>query len=191
MIVVRVSNGRIPDPGLPFIFAAGTLVTLVCGKRFSLWKSLVEGIGLALPVMGILVGAGMFVQVMTLSGARGLLVTGSLDIPGRFLPLVAAVVVPAFGAVSAYASASVMGIPLVLAMSSGNEIVTAAGLSLLAGIGDLLPPIAVVPTLVSQATDEGSRLRSRIIAESIGPAVVCVAWSVAVAWLWPLVTKAL
>lgn len=191
MTVVRVSNGRIPDPGLPFIFAAGTLVTLFCGKRFSLWKSVVEGVGLALPVMGILVGAGMFVQVMTLSGARGLLVTGSLDIPGRFLPLVAAVVVPAFGAVSAYASASVMGIPLVLAIASGNEIVTAAGLSLLAGIGDLLPPIAVVPTLVSQAAGKGARLRSSIIAESIGPVVVCIAWSVAVAWLWPLVAKVL
>lgn len=191
MVVVRVSDGRVPDPGIPFIFAVGTLVTLFCGRRFSLWKAIVDGVGLALPVMGILVGAGMFVQVMTLSGARGLLVTSALDIPRQFLLLAAAVVVPAFGAISAYASASVMGIPLLLALTGSNEIVTAAGLSLLAGIGDLIPPIAVVPTLVSQAVGDEPGLRSRMIRESLGPALVFIAWSLAVVWLWPLVSKVL
>lgn len=191
MIMIRVSDGRIPDPGIPFIFAVGTLVTLFCGRRFSLWKAIVDGVGLALPVMGILVGAGMFVQVMTLSGARGLLVTGSLDIPRQFLLLAAAVVVPAFGAISAYASASVMGIPLLLALTGGNEIVTASGLSLLAGIGDLIPPIAVVPTLVSQAMGDEPGLRSRMIGESVGPVLLFIAWSLAVVWLWPLVAKVL
>lgn len=189
MIVVRALDGAIPDPGIPFIFAVGTLVTLLCGRRFSLWKAIVDGVGLALPVMGILVGAGMFVQVMTLSGARGLLVTGALDIPRQFLLLAAAVVMPAFGAISAYASASVTGIPILLALTGSNEIVTAAALSLLAGIGDLIPPIAVVPTLVSQAVGDEPGLRSRMIRESFGPALVFIAWSLAVAWLWPFAAK--
>ena len=50
-----------------------------------------------------------------------------------------ALAIPAFGAVSAFGSSSVLGVPFLLADRFTNEIVAASGLTLLAGLGDSAP----------------------------------------------------
>ena len=107
---------------------------------------------MALPVMVILVGVGMFVQIMTLTGVRGFLAVGALNLPPAFLYLGIALLMPAFG--SAYASASVLGVPLVYVFLGRNEIVVASALSLIAGIGDLMPPPMLLCAFASQIVGE-------------------------------------
>jgi GntP family gluconate:H+ symporter len=180
MIASRLAGGGIWDIGIPLMFVVGTVVAFICGRRVPIWRTIVGGVKLGMPVMGILVGAGMFVQIMTLTGGRGFLVTRALDLPTQWLILVASVAMPLFGAVSVYASSSVMGIPIVLALLGNNEIVTAAALSMMAGLGDLLPPIAIVPTLVTQAADPSREFRRQTIKECLLPAAMVLLWAVIV-----------
>lgn len=180
MAASRLFGGGYLDTGIPLMFVIGTVFTLFCGRRFKMGQTIVDGVGLSLPVMGVLVGAGMFVQIMTLSGVRGLIVTTALDIPGKWLVLVASLALPLFGAVSVYASSTVMGVPIVLALLGNNEIVTAAALSLLAGLGDLLPPIAIVTSLVTQSVDPSPLFRKETIKACFVPGLVFLLWGMLV-----------
>jgi TRAP-type C4-dicarboxylate transport system permease large subunit len=177
MFAVRLSNGSIPDPGIPFMFAVGAVLAMLCGRPVKPWNTIVDGIGMAMPVMGVLVGAGMFVQVMTVTGVRGLLVTSALDIPRAWVFVAAALTLPLFGAISAYASSSVMGVPILLALLGNNEVVTAAALSMLAAMGDLLPPIAIVPSLITQSTGGGLASRSALLGQAARPAICMALWA--------------
>ena len=44
-------------------------------------KTCKEAINSVLPVLGILMGVGMFIQIMTLTGVRGLIVTSCISLP--------------------------------------------------------------------------------------------------------------
>lgn len=176
MVLSRLPAGLFFDIGIPLMFVIGTITALFCGKKIKIWDTIVDGVGSTLPVMGILVGAGIFVQVMTLVGVRGLIVTTALDIPSSWLMLAASISMPLFGAISVYASSSVMGVPIVLALLGNNEIVTASALSLMAGIGDLLPPIAIVPSLVTQSIDPSPEFRRDTIKQLVIPGAICLLW---------------
>lgn len=180
MVLSRLFAGNAFDLGIPLMFVIGTITALFCGKRINIWETIVDGVGTTLPVMGILAGAGMFVQVMTLAGVRGLIVTTALDLPTEWLMLVAGLSMPLFGAISVYASSSVMGVPIVLALLGNNEIITAAALSLMAGIGDLLPPIAIVPSLVTNSIDPSPEFRRETIKACLGPGIICLLWGLTV-----------
>ena len=75
-----------------------------------------------------------------------------LDAPSRAIVGAAAVSLPMFGAVSAFGSASVLGVPFLLALLGRGDVVTMAGLSMLASLGDLMPPAAIAATLAAQVT---------------------------------------
>jgi hypothetical protein len=85
MVAPKISPRYIYDPGLPFDFMVSALAGLFCGRRMNLWKAAREAMKDAIPVMGILVGVGMFIQIMTLTGARGWFVVESLGLPKGFL----------------------------------------------------------------------------------------------------------
>ena len=97
MIAVRVVPQYMPDIGIPLIFMLGSLVGVVTGERIDFWQTSRTAIREALPVMVILVGVGMFVQIMTLTGVRGFLAVGALNLPPAFLYLGIALLMPAFG----------------------------------------------------------------------------------------------
>ena len=189
MFAVRMSDGSIPDPGIPLMFGIGAFLAMLCGRRISVWNTVVDGVGMAMPVMGVLVGAGMFVQVMTATGVRGLLVTSALDIPRAWVFVAAALALPMFGAISAYASSSVMGVPILLALLGNNEVVTASALSMLAAMGDLLPPIAIVPSLIVQSSGEGLKARSALLKQVALPAVCIALWAFCVLRWAPVIGK--
>ena len=84
------------------------------GYKFNFFKAAKESVHSALPVMGILMGVGMFIQVMTLTGVRGLIVTSCLSLPSFARYLALAISMPAFGAISSFGSASVLGVPFLL-----------------------------------------------------------------------------
>ena len=176
MLAPRVAPARIPDPGLPLVFIAATLASLVVLPRFPIFASMTRAIEESLPVLGILCGVGAFIQVMTLTGCRGWLVSLMTGAPSWAILAAAAVSLPLFGAVSAFGSASVLGVPFLLALLGRNEIVTTAALSLLASLGDLMLPAALAATLAAQVT--GVEDRRKVLRLCIVPALLTVAVAV-------------
>lgn len=181
MVAIRVWPGVAPDIGLAAIFALGTLSVWALTPRLNMITVVRQSLDLSMPILGILAGAGMFVTVMTMTGARGLLVSSALLLSARYLLIVGALVIPLFGGVSAYASASVLGVPFLLAMLGKSDIATAAAISALAAVGDLMPPIALVPSLSVQAFGSEGPGRARVIKRCLvgGAAIVVVAASLA------------
>jgi TRAP-type C4-dicarboxylate transport system permease large subunit len=164
-----------PSPGMPATLLAGTLAGLVTGDRVRLPAAARQALRQALPVMGILVGVGCFIQILTLTGQRGELVLAALRLPAWAAWLGIALSLPAFGAVSALGSASVLGVPFLLALLGRPEIWVCAGLSALAALGDLMPPAALACTFSAQVTGEPSHFR--VLRRSLGPALLTAAWA--------------
>ncbi|MDP2883422.1 MAG: TRAP transporter large permease subunit [Ignavibacteria bacterium] len=157
MVAIRVVPQYIPDIGIPLIFLLGSLVGLFTGERMAFWPTARAAVRDAMPVMVILVGVGMFVQIMTLTGVRGFLAVGALNLPPAFLYVGIALLMPAFG--SAYASASVLGVPLVYVFLGKDEIVVTSALSLIAGLGDLMPPPMLLCAFASQIVGEKNQFK--------------------------------
>ncbi|MGE3841340.1 MAG: TRAP transporter large permease subunit [Vicinamibacterales bacterium] len=169
------------DPGLPLVFVIATGLGWLALPPFPRVASATRAVREVLPVLGILTGVGAFIQVMTLTGARGWLVSVILTAPAWGIVLAAAVSLPLFGAVSAFGSASVLGVPFLLALLGRDEIVTTAGLSMLAALGDLMLPAALAVTLATQAA--GLDDRRPVLRQCVIPGVlVAVAATAIIQW---------
>ncbi|MBW7888158.1 MAG: TRAP transporter large permease subunit [Bacteroidetes bacterium] len=148
MVSVRFAPEYIPDYGIPLIFMLGAVIGIWTGEKVPVIRASQTAIRESLPVIGILVGVGMFVQIMTLTGVRGYLAVLALDLPPEFLYPGIALIMPAMG--SAYAASSVVGVPLVFLFLGRNEIVVTSALSLIAGLGDLMPPPSLLTVFAAQ-----------------------------------------
>jgi hypothetical protein len=177
MTAPRLWPLAIPDPGLPVVFLASAAVAVLCSPRFPIARTLTVAMDEALPVLGILIGVGAFIQVMTLTGGRGWLVAQMLGAPSWALVVAAAVSLPLFGAISAFGSASVLGVPFLLAFLGRNEVVTTAALSLLASLGDLMLPAAIAATLAARVA--GVDDRRLVLRLCVVPALLAIATAVA------------
>lgn len=126
---------------MPLIFFIGSVVGLFTGKKFNAIQAVSEAVETTVPVLGKLMGVGMFIQVMTLTGVRGYIVVSCFGFGLIVLYAAVCLVMPAFGAVSSYGAASVLGVPFLLALlDTGDQIVIAAALSFICSMGDLMPP---------------------------------------------------
>jgi len=173
MVSTKMLPEYLPNLGLPLIFLIGSIVGVFTGEKFNLFKTTKEAVNSALPVMGILIGVGMFIQVMTLTGVRGFIVVNSLSLPTVLLYVGIAITIPLFGAISSYGSASVLGVPFVLALLSQDQIITAAALSLIASIGDLMPPTALAGMFAAQVV--GVENYVDVLKKTMIPAAVIIA----------------
>ena len=142
----------IPDIGMPLMFLISAAVGLFTGRKVSPFEVISEAINSALPVMSILMGVGMFIQIMTLTGVRGFIVLTCLGLPESLRLLAAGVSIPLFGAVSSFGAASVLGVPFSLAFLNMDTVFTIAGLSFLASLGDMMPPTALAGIFAAQVT---------------------------------------
>jgi len=176
MLGEKVLPGRFPSLGLSLIFLIAAVVGAFTGRKLNFFKVALEAVHDALPVMGILMGVGMFIQIMTLTGVRGMLVIFCLALPSLFLYLGIATSMPLFGAISSYGSASVLGVPFVLALLGQNEIMTASGLSLIAGLGDLMPPTALAGIFAAQIV--GVENYFKVLKYCIWPAVLTAVYGI-------------
>lgn len=174
----RLFPGHFPSLGMPLAFLASALAAFLAPCRWNALDAATEAIKEALPVMGILVGVGMFIQIMTLTGVRGFFVVSALALPAWLLYLGIATSMPIFGAVSAYGSATVLGVPFLLAMLGSNEIVVGSGLSLIAGLGDLMPPTALAGLFAAQVV--GVKNYFKVLKVCIVPALVTALWGIIV-----------
>jgi len=145
---------RVFDLGMPLVFLLCALCATITGRRFNFFKSSVDAMGDSLGILSILVGVGMFIQVMTMTGVRGFVVGSFVSIPQSVLFITMAIGIPLFGAVSSFGSASVLGVPFLLSFLSGDVIVVTAALSMLAGLGDMVPPTALAGIFAAQVVGE-------------------------------------
>ncbi len=190
MVLVRILPRYIPDIGAPLIFVIGAIAGLFTGRKIKPGKVLYHAVKTGLPVLGLLTGIGIFLQIMTLTGVRGLLVVTVLSFPIALTYIGMLISLPAFGGVSAFASAMVFGIPFLLSLLGTNEIVVCAGIALLAGLGDVIPPSAIEARFGAQIVGEKNFMR---IAFKCAPyvfifalaALAVIHWADALSFLTP------
>ncbi|MCK5134460.1 MAG: TRAP transporter large permease subunit [Bacteroidales bacterium] len=146
----------LPHLGVPLIFMIGALMGLLTKKGTSLIRASREAIRNAMPVMAILVGVGMFLQVLALTGVRGYLAVVALDLPVG-LRYLAAGIMPFLG--SAYGSASIIGVPLVYVFIGKSTLVVTSALVLMAALGDLMPPPTLLCAYAGQIVEEKNHFK--------------------------------
>jgi TRAP-type C4-dicarboxylate transport system permease large subunit len=147
-----------------------TWIGLFTAKRINIFKTAKEALKDAIPVMGILAGVGMFIQIMTLTGARGFFVVESLGLPKALLLIAVAITIPAFGAVSAFGSASVLGVPFALALLGRDQILSVSALALVSSLGDLVPPTALAGMFAAQVLEVDNYFK--VLRRCLLPAIV-------------------
>ena len=183
VLVVLMGGERLfptlwPGLGMPLDFLLAAASALLSGVKWNPLETATEAVKDALPVMGILMGVGMFIQVMTLTGVRGFVVVSALAIPAWLLYVSIATSLPLFGAVSAFGAASVRGVPFVLALLGRNEIVVASALSLISGLGDLMPPTALAGIFAAQVVGEENYFK--VLKHCLVPGLLTAGWGIAV-----------
>lgn len=153
LLVVSKLVPSLPQLGTALIFLISAAVGCFTGRRFNVWEKSLSAMETTIPVLGKLMGVGMFIQVLTLVGARGWIVVSALSLGTVMLYIFSCTIMPAFGAISSYGAASVMGVPflLVLLQTGGsNDIVLCCMLSFLCCLGDLMPPTALAGNYAAQ-----------------------------------------
>ncbi len=159
MLVTRLAPSRYTTIGMPLIFIICCVAAFGSGKSFNYVEVARRAIRNAMPVMGILIGIGMFIQIMSLTGVRGYLIVNTLQLPSVWLYIGIMVSLPLFGAVSSYGASYVLGVPFLLALLGRNEIVVASGLTLIASLGDMMPPTALAGIFAAQVVKESNYFR--------------------------------
>ncbi len=176
LMIINKFFPTLPNLGMPLIFIIASIVGGFTGYRISVVKVCKESIKSVLPVLGILMGVGMFIQIMTLTGVRGLIVTTCISLPDALLYIAMAVTIPLFGAVSSYGAASVLGVPFLMAFLSGSQIVTASAISLIASLGDMMPPTALAGIFAAQVV--GLDDYKPVLKKFIVPSLIIIIWAI-------------
>jgi len=139
-----------PIIGLPlmFVFAAAASY-LLSPIKLDFLKISRETVHQLLPLVGTLTCVGILVQIMTLTGVRGLLAVTAVTLPVVVVFATLFIVLPVSEAVLMWGAAPVLGVPLVLLFNTMglNPIVALAGMSMIWPLGDALPPTAIIGRL--------------------------------------------
>lgn len=150
IVTGRLFPHSTPVFGLPFMFlAAGLSSFLLSPVKIRFFKTSRETIDQLLPLIGTLTCVGVLVQIMTLTGVRGLLAVTAVTLPVTVVFATLFFVLPVSEAVLMYGSAPVIGVPLVLLFNTIglDPIVALAGMSIIWPLGDALPPTAIIGRL--------------------------------------------
>ena len=155
------------------IFLISAIVSLFTGKRrVNVLQTTREAIDSSLPVMGILMGVGAFIEVMTLTGVKGYVVVSCLSLPDTLLYVAILVTIPLFGAISSLGAASLLGVPFVLALISSDQIIVTAAIASLASIGELVPPTALAGIFGAEVA--GVDRYSKVLRKCLIPALLII-----------------
>ncbi len=170
----RIWPHSLPIIGLPLLFvAAGLSSFLLSPIKLDFFKISRETVQQLLPLIGTLTCVGILVQIMTLTGARGLIAISIVTLPLTVVLLSLSLVLPISEAVLMWGAAPVLGVPLVLLFNTIglNPIVALAGMSVIWPLGDALPPTAIIGRLTQDTVGlEGSY--GQLLKQCLIPAVI-------------------
>ena len=145
--------------GMTLIFIIATIPTFFTGRKVKPHMVVKDGVYKSFSAMALLAGVGMFVEVLTWIGARGWFVANALSLPSILQYVAIAITLPVFGGISAFGSASILGGPFVMAFLALDNIIVASALSLLAALGEFLPPTAMSATFAGQTVEENKYIK--------------------------------
>jgi CitMHS family citrate-Mg2+:H+ or citrate-Ca2+:H+ symporter len=174
VLVGRIWPHSLPILGLPLMFMAAASVSLALSpvkvKFIEISRSTVHQL---LPLIGTLTCVGILVQIMTLTGVRGLIAITVVTLPLLAVILTMFLVLPASEAVLMWGAAPVLGVPLVLLFNTVglNPIVALAGMSVIWPLGDALPPTAIIGRLTSDTVGMKEPY-SHLLKECVVPAIL-------------------
>jgi hypothetical protein len=148
----RVFPFSVPILGLPLMFMAAALLALVLSPvRIDFWKTSLDTVHQLLPLIGTLTCVGILVQIMTLTGVRGLIAITAVTLSVTAVVGTLFLTLPLSEAVLMWGAAPVLGVPLVLLFNTINlnPVVALAGMSVIWPLGDALPPTAIIGRLTA------------------------------------------
>lgn len=145
VIASRLFPLTMPPLGLPGIFVVGVLLLVLLRRNVKeLHEASLRTMDEMLPILGIMTGIGVLVQVLSLTGVKGLLVTGIMVLPLALAYASFYVLLPLAGSILAFGAAAVFGLPFLWANAGIDPRISIVGLSLAISIGAMIPPTALV-----------------------------------------------
>jgi hypothetical protein len=156
VIAGRVFPFDLPVLGLPLVFAAAAAAALLLSPvRIPFFRVSRETVHQLLPLVGTLTCAGVLVQVMALTGVRGLIAITAVTLPVTVVFLTLFLTLPVSEAVLMWGAAPVLGVPLVLLFNTIglDPVVALAGMSVIWPLGDAIPPTAIIGRLTASTID--------------------------------------
>ncbi len=163
-----------PILGLPLIFACAAATSfLLSPVKLNFLEISRDTVKQLLPLIGTLTCVGILVQIMTLTGVRGLLAVTAVTLPVALVFLTLFVVLPVSEAVLMWGAAPVLGVPLVLLFNNIglDPIVALAGMSVIWPLGDALPPTAIIGRLTVDVVGYRERY-TRFLKACVVPSIV-------------------
>lgn len=177
VIAGRVWPHSLPIIGLPLMFMAAAATSFFLSPaRLNFLRISRETVHQLLPLIGTLTAVGILVQIMTLSGVRGLIAITVVTLPVLIVFLTLFITLPVSEAVLMWGAAPVLGVPLVLLFNTINldPIVALAGMSIIWPLGDALPPTAIIGRLTKD-TVEMKESYGQMLKNCIIPALIIMA----------------
>jgi TRAP-type C4-dicarboxylate transport system permease large subunit len=178
IVLSRLFPWAMPTLGLPLYFMISAAVVLaVSPKRLDFFGIAVKTIEQLLPLVGVMIVVGILVQVMTLSGVRGLISLAVVALPLTVIIGSLFLILPFSEGLVQYAAAPLLGVPLALLfnMKGIDPVIALAAMSVMWPIGDMLPPTVVVGRAAVMVTGyEGSYYRGFVKAALV-PALFILA----------------
>jgi len=155
IFLILVIAGRIwpfsfPIMGLPLIFCGSAVITLALSpKKIDILEVSRRTVHQLLPLIGTLTCVGVLVQIMTLTGVRGLISVTVVTLPVMVVILTLFITLPVSETVLMWGSAPVLGVPLILLFNhiGLDPVVALAGMSIIWPLGDAIPPTAIIGRL--------------------------------------------
>ena len=163
-----------PVTGLPLMFLlAAVAAWLLSPVKLDMFRLSSDTIKQLLPLIGTLTCVGILVQIMTLTGVRGLLAITFITLPAWLVIGSLFFFLPITESVLMYGSAAVFGVPLVLLFNSMgmNPIIALAGMSVIWPLGDALPPTAIIGRLTMDVTGTTANY-GKFLKQCIVPAIM-------------------
>ena len=146
----RIWPHSLPVVGLPMMFMVAAFISLLLSPvKINFLKISRNTVHQLLPLIGTLTCVGILVQIMTLTGVRGLIAITIVTLPLIAVFITLCLVLPVSEAVLMWGAAPVLGVPLVLLFNTIglNPIIALAGMSVIWPMGDALPPTAIIGRL--------------------------------------------
>ena len=174
VVAGRVFPFDLPVLGLPLLFAAAAATALLLSPvRVALLRTARDTVHQLLPLIGTLTCAGILVQIMALTGVRGLIAITVVTLPVAVVFLTLFVTLPVSESVLMWGAAPVLGVPLVLLFNTIglDPVVALAGMSVIWPLGDAIPPTAIIGRLTA-ATVGMTEPYAKFLRQCLVPAVL-------------------
>ncbi|MCC8139011.1 MAG: hypothetical protein LIO67_01735 [Lachnospiraceae bacterium] len=143
----RIIPAYWPVIGLPMIFMISAAFVLLCSPvKIPIFQTAVTTVRNLKELIGIMIVVGVLNQILTLTGARGLISLAVVILPISLLFATLWIILPVSEGILQYAVAPLLGVPLIMLfnMLGYNAVIALATWSVMWPVGDCLPPTAVV-----------------------------------------------